>query len=97
MPPRSLAHKFRYRLFPPGVFTAFKPLCNGQLLLKQSFMRLRSTNMQPSHLSSVLFVDDLPVERDLLQNLVRALLNQHPRDLNSKLFRVVTRANAPPH
>ena len=80
-----------------GYFTTFEYSPSVQLLLKQSFMRLRSTNAQPSHLSSVLFIDDLPVERDLLQNLVRSLLNQHPRDFDSELFCIITSDNAPPH
>jgi hypothetical protein len=49
------------------------------------------------HLGSVLLFDNVPVECDVLENLVRSLLNQHPRDFNAKLLSLVARIDPPLH
>jgi hypothetical protein len=49
------------------------------------------------HLGSVLLFDNVPVECDIFENLVRSLLNQHPRDFNAEFLRLMARVDSPLH
>jgi hypothetical protein len=70
----------------------------GKSLSNESLAERSTTSMDKhGRLGSVLLFDDVPVECDVLENLVRSLLNQHPRDFNTELLSLVARIDSPLH